>query len=198
MRQQATRELYTYWNAIRRQRSAPDRAEIDPAAIRTVLTNTFMIEADREGRFPLRLSGSRLNALFATELKGASFLELWGGDRANVAAVLWTVMDGAAPIVAGVHAAPADRAPVDLELLLLPLRHQGRTHARILGAMAGAAHPEWLGLLPVERLRLRSLRIMSANDARVDLPLVPRTPGAPERRVTQRGHLRVLSGGLDR
>lgn len=197
MRQQATRELYSYWNSLRRQRAAPDRAEIDPAAIRSILSDTFMIEADRDGQFPIRLSGARLNALWVQELKGLSFLDLWGEDRANVAAVLWTVMDGAVPVVAGVNAAPYGRSPLDLELLLLPLRHHGRTHARILGAMASGRHLDWMGLLPVERLELRSLRIMSATEARVELPLMGPPPGLRDRRFSQRGHLRVLPGGLD-
>ena len=197
MRQQATRELYTYWNAIRRQRAAPERAEIDPAAIRAILSDTFMIEVDEACEFPLRLSGGRLNALWLKEMKGRSFLDLWGDDRANVAAVLWTVMDGAVPVVAGVCAAPEGHAPAELELLLLPLRHNGRTHARILGALACSSHPDWLGLIPVERFELRSLRIMSANEARIDLPIVRRTASAPERRMVLRPRLRLLHGGLD-
>ncbi len=148
MRQKATRELFAYWNALRRERAAPDRAEIDPAAIRGILSDAFMIEADREGGFPLRLTGARLNALWLTETKGRSFVDLWGEDGASVAAAIWTVMDGAVPVVMGATAAPADRPALDLELLLLPLRHYGRTHARILGAVAYANHPDWLGLIP--------------------------------------------------
>lgn len=198
MRQQATRELYSYWNSIRRERAAPDRAEIDPAAIRAILSDTFMIEVDGDDAFPLRLSGTRLNALWLKEMKGRSFLDLWGEDRANVAAVLWTVMDGAVPVVAGVSAAPSDHRAIDLELLLLPLRHHGRTHARILGALACAAQPDWFGLIPVERFELRSLRVMSAADSRVDLPVIRRMSGAPERRLGSRPRLRLLNGGLDR
>ena len=194
MRQQATRELYAYWNSIRRERAAPDRADIDPAAIRRILSDTFIIEADASGEFPLRLSGGRLNALWLDETKGRSFPQLWGEDRASVTAVLWTVMDGAAPVVMGAWAAPHDRAPVELEVLLLPLRHHGRTHARILGAVAAANHPDWLGLIPVDRLVLRSMRIMSASDARVDLPIV-RPSSAPQRRAS-RANLRLVPGGL--
>ena len=194
MRQQATRELYAYWNAIRRERAAPDRADIDPAAIRRILSDTFIIEADGEGQFPLRLTGGRLNGLWLDETKGRSFPGLWGDDCASVTAVLWTVMDGAVPVVMGAWAAPQDRPPVELEVLLLPLRHQGRTHARILGAIAAANHPDWMGLIPVERLALRSLRIMSASDSRVDLPIM-RPASAPQRRAS-RASLRLLPGGL--
>lgn len=194
MRQQATRQLFAYWNAIRRERAAPDRAEIDPAAIRSILSDTFMIEADGDMSFALRLSGTRLNALWLSEMKGRSFVDLWGEDAPSVAAVLWTVMDGAVPVVVGAGAAPRDRDPANLEILLLPLRHQGRTHARILGAIACANHPDWLGLIPVERLALRSMRIMSASDARVDLPIV-RGPAATFGRRQGQANLRLLQGG---
>ena len=194
MRQQATRQLYAYWNAIRRERAAPDRAEIDPAAIRSILSDTFMIEADGDMSFRLRLSGSRLNALWLSEMKGQSFVGLWGQDAQSVAAMMWTVMDGAVPVVVGAAAAPKDREPAQLEFLLLPLRHQGRTHARILGAIACANHPDWLGLIPVERLVLRTMRIMSASDARVDLPILRGTAATYGRRSGQ-ATLRLLQGG---
>lgn len=196
MRQQATRELYSYWNGLRRQRAAPDRAEIDPSAIRSILSDTFMIESDRDGLFPLRLSGARINALWARDLKGRSFLDLWGSDRANVAAVLLTVMDGACPIVAGAQTALAGRPPIDLELLLLPLRHHGRTHARILGSLAAANRPEWVGILPIERLEIRSLRILSSARPPTDMPLMPRTSGASDRRKRMQPSLRLIEGGL--
>ena len=196
MRQQATRELYSYWNGLRRQRAAPDRAEIDPSAIRAVLSDTFMIEADRDGLFPLRLSGARINALWARALKGRSFLDLWGPDHANVAAVLLTVMDGACPVVAGAQSVLAGRAPIDLELLLLPLRHHGRTHARVLGSLAAAHRPEWVGLLPIERLELRSLRILSSARQSSDLPLMPRPASAMDRRRRVQPSLRLIEGGL--
>lgn len=196
MRQQATRELYAYWNGLRRQRAAPDRADIDPAAIRSILSDTFMIEADRDSLFPLRLSGARVNALWARDLKGRSFLDLWGEDSANVAAVLRTVMDGACPVVAGAQTRLASRAPVDVELLLLPLRHHGRTHARVLGSLVTGDIPEWIGLIPIERLELRSLRILAGVQPAVDLPLMHRQPGGIDRRARATPTFRLIQGGL--
>lgn len=173
MRQQATRELYSYWNGLRRQRAAPDRAEIDPAAIRSVLSDTFMIEADRDALYPLRLSGARVNALWARDLKGRSFLDLWGDDRTCL----------------------AGRPPVDLEMLLLPLRHHGRTHARVLGSLSAAQNPEWVGLIPIERVELRSLRIISSGRAPVELPVASRSSQAIDRRMKIRPQFRLIQGG---
>ena len=161
MKHEATRELFNYWNGLRGERSAPERSDIDPAAIRNVLADTFMLDVDVSGRFPVRLAGTRVNGLFDADQKGRSFLDVWRAEeRRNVAAVLLTVADGACPVVAGGSAAPRGCAEGRFELLFLPLRHFGKTHARILGIVTPAAQPFWLGLLPVGPFALRSLRII--------------------------------------
>lgn len=163
MRHPASRRLYEYWNELRGQRAAPERDAIDPAAIAGVLSDTFVLEVDDALAFPFRLSGARTNALFERQLKGRSFVELWSPqDQVAVRAMLFTVLDGACPIVAGALAAAAHPPAVDLELLLLPLRHGGKTHARLLGCLSPARHPAWFGLMPAERLDLVSMRVVQA------------------------------------
>jgi hypothetical protein len=78
----ATIELYAYWNRLRGARSAPERNDVDPGAIRGVLADTFVLDFDDRRGFPFRIAGSRANALFVKELRGLSFLELWrSADR---------------------------------------------------------------------------------------------------------------------
>lgn len=159
MRQAGTRELFDYWNRLRGERGAPERCEIDLAAIRGLLHDIFMLDVDPGRHFPFVMSGSRVNALFCGEQKGRSFLDLWPPREVhNIAAVLLTVVDAACPVIAYADAWPEGYAKADLEILFLPLRHNGHAQARILGLMAAAAKPTWLGLLPVEQLALRSLR----------------------------------------
>ena len=180
MKHEGTRELFAYWNKLRGERAAPERSEIDPAAIRNILADTFMLDVDLSQRFPFRLAGTRVNGLFDAEQKGRSFLDLWHAEeRRNVAAVLLTVADGACPVVAGSKAAPSGHADCAFELLFQPLRHFGKTHSRILGMITLPAQPPWLGLLPVEPMALRSLRIV--EDARAALALQPEriAVGAP-------------------
>ena len=161
MKHEATRELFAYWDALRGERRAPERSDIDPAAIRNVLADTFMLDVDVAGAFPIRLAGTRVNGLFDADQKGRAFLDLWRAEeRRNVAAVLLAVADGVCPVVAGGSAAPRGCAEERFELLFLPLRHFGKTHARILGMVTPAAQPLWLGLLPVGPLALRSLRVI--------------------------------------
>lgn len=162
MREHVTRELFAYWSRLKGARAAPDRSDIDPSEIRQVLADTFIIEVDDRHLFPVRLCGSRLNALWRREQKGLSFLDLWREeDRRGVAAAMLTVIDGVTPIIAGVRAAAEQTHVLELELLLLPLRHFGKTHSRMLGSLAPSHHPDWLGEKSAGPLELVSLRVMT-------------------------------------
>lgn len=166
MRQQVTKELFAYWRRLKGARAAPDRADIDPGAIRQILADTFIIEVDEARMFPIRLCGTRLNALWMAERKGVSFLDLWRDpDRRSIAAALLTVIDGVTPIVAGARANVAGVAPLELELLLLPLRHFGKTHSRVLGSLAPVYQPDWIGARSAGALELLSLRVMGEENA---------------------------------
>lgn len=196
MKQAATRELYGYWARLRGSRSAPERADIDPAAIRSVLSDTFILEADchaPEPGFPVRLSGTRLNALFLDELKSRPFVSMWASDaQSSVRRLLAAVLDYAEPVVAGVRTGPSGHRPIDLEMILLPLRHQGRTHARVLGSIAPIEIPSWLGLLPVQPLTLSSMRLLGDETLGKGETLEQSTSAPPPRRY---GNLVVHQGG---
>jgi hypothetical protein len=174
MRQSVNKHLYEYWHRLKGARSAPERSEIDPAEIRDVLADSFIIEVDAAGDFPIRLCGTRFNALWLAEQKGASFLGLFDADdRLTLASVLMTVIDGVAPVVAGVEASAGPlQETLELELLLLPLRHFGKTHARVLGALAPSRRPRWFGLAPAHPLRLKSFRVIAPGESRRH-PLAP-------------------------
>jgi hypothetical protein len=193
MRQAATRELFAYWDRLRKGRAAPERADIDPAAIRNVLADTFLLEVDSHCTFPIRLSGTRLNALWLCEQRGRSFLDLWAQEeRRGVMALVLTVLDGANPVIAGVSVAPDGREAMNMELLLLPLRHNGKTHARILGCIAPVVHEPWFGLIAAEKLVLHSMRVMGGEVGETPLPTSPGNIPLP---LGRRGHLTVYAGG---
>ena len=194
MRHDATRDLFRYWNEVREPRASPERDEIDPGEIRHVLADTFILEARRDGTFPLRLSGTRVDALWLSNLRDHCFLDLWGDDRHAIAAALWTVMDGTSPVVLGAKAKPRGRPEVSAEGLLLPLRHHGRTHSLILGAFSIARSAPWIGLMPIERLRLISLRVIMSDEA-VSLPVMQGNPAPIEANPQKHGHLTVYAGG---
>ncbi|KAA2242196.1 PAS domain-containing protein [Salinarimonas soli] len=161
MKHASTRMIFSYWDALRGERAAPDRGEIEPGEIRHVLADTFILEigADRTAEF--RLAGTRLCALFGRELKGARFVDLWPehagpGIRRHVG----TVIDETAGLVIGLLGTTESGDTVDLEMVLLPLRHRGKPHARVLGALSPATIPAWLGFSPVTSLATVSLRVI--------------------------------------
>jgi hypothetical protein len=173
MRQQISKDLFAYWSELKGARSAPDRADIDPVAIRHLLADTFIVEIDADRRFPLRLCGTRIDALWLSEKKGQPFVDVWRPeDRRGVAAALLAVVDGVTPIVAGVKTHAAGYAALELELLLLPLRHFGKTHSRVLGALSPVYQPEWLGQLQAGPLEMISMRIIDAAP-RASSPISP-------------------------
>ena len=135
MKHPANRELFEYWNERRGTRLAPDRADIDPAAIRKVLGDTFVLEANGIENHLFRLAGTRLCALFGRELKTESFIKLWQrSGQTAIRELVAVVTEEKVGIVASATGATSDDtlAPVQLELLLLPLAYQSRAEARVL------------------------------------------------------------------
>jgi hypothetical protein len=196
MRQPGSHELFDYWNALRENRAAPERTDLDPAAMRHVLMDTFILEVDAANEYPFCLTGTRLNALFNAELKGRSFLSLWrDAQRLEIAAMLQIVTDDMSAVVGGAETSPPGYDLMQFELLLLPLRHNGKTHSRLLGRIAPAKPPVWLGLIPVPALDLKSMRVLdaadSANAMQARSTSFSRPPGQPFER---RGTLRIYSG----
>ncbi len=164
MKLAATMELYTYWNQLRGRRSAPERNALDPGAIRGVLADTFVLDFDNGRGFPFRIAGSRANALFLKELRGLSFLDLWrDADREEVESVLHCVADEAQAFLIGAEAGPPGLDAVGVEIVLLPLRHHGLTHSRVLGGLAPRAAPAWSGLIGAGSIALTSLRALNSS-----------------------------------
>jgi hypothetical protein len=182
-------ELFAYWNALRGARGAPERNDIEPGAIRGVLADTFILEFCANAGFPFRVVGSRTNAMFGRELRGEPFVGLWAPDDAReVGRVIESAADGAQPFLIAARGAPQGAAALDLEVLALPLRHHGATHARVLGCFAPCANAPWFGLLPMPPLSIVSLRAL--NPAPTQGFAAPR-PAAVE--FQRRGHLFVYS-----
>ena len=86
MKHTSTRLIFDHWNRQRGARSAPTRSEIEPAAIRHALGDTFMLAADFIDGIRFRLAGTRVCALFGREIKGERFHALWSeASRAQIA-----------------------------------------------------------------------------------------------------------------
>ncbi len=171
MKHAASRELYAYWEQRRGQRPAPERADIEPGAIRQVLSDTFILGIEDRSRYSFRLAGTRVCALFGRELKGESFLELWAvASWPIITSLLAIIADECVGTVAGVTACGGKEGPLDLELLLLPLSASRPSFARAIGVLAPLKTPQWLGASPIGALTLGSRRHLGVATAGRLLP----------------------------
>ena len=187
MKHPASRELFAYWEERRGKRSAPERADIEPGAIRKVLSDAFILAIDGGAGHPFRLAGTRVCALFGRELKGDPFIGLWAGASQPVVSNLLAILnDERVGTIAGVTAQNAEGEPIDLELLLLPLSASRPSLARTIGILAPLKEPQWLGSSPIGALTLGSRRHIGVS---VETRLLPRFM-AP-----RRSHLVVYEGG---
>jgi hypothetical protein len=188
----SSRSLYAYWNERRGARPAPDRGEIEPGAIRTALGDSFILGREAAGVPTFRLAGTRVCSLLGRELKGETFEGLWNeSDRAALRDLLAIVGNEIAGIVAGVTGTTAEGHSVDLELLLLPLRHRGTSQARQIGVLAPLSAPFWIGASPLAGLVLKSHRHIG--------PALETVPTTPFMAATESGRIRhgllVYDGG---
>ena len=69
MKQHGSIELFQYWDRLRDNRQAPKRTDIEPADIKSLLADTFILEKDGRGEAVFRLAGTRLCAVFGRALE---------------------------------------------------------------------------------------------------------------------------------
>lgn len=161
MKHPATRMLFSYWDNLRGERAAPERGEIEPGRIRHILADTFVLELDAEREAHFRLAGTRMCALFGRELRDDAFVGLWPERaRHDMRRHLDVVVDETAGIVCGLVGTTDADDVIDLELVVLPLRHPGRTNARALGCLSASAVPAWIGFRRLVTIETMSMRVI--------------------------------------
>ena len=200
MKHKASRDLYAYWNTLRGTRLAPERSEIDPGSIRGALGDTIMLARERGQEASFRLAGTRVCALFCRELKNNAFQPLFDSvSRRELDQLLDHVAEDSVGFVASLSASVVDRPPVQLELVLLPLFQRGASDGRLIGVLAPASPPSWLGVQPVQSLRLNTWRHVGPQldeavvPRYVDLPAELAGPNFPPSPPAYRG-LKVFTG----
>ncbi|WP_203423188.1 PAS domain-containing protein [Sinorhizobium sp. BG8] len=203
MRTRVATQIYEYWNRLRGDRELPDRKDIEPADVRGILPDLFILE--QAGRFAprFRLAGTRLCANFGRELRGIGFPDLWSAESVNrTARITENVMRCRTPAVMQVSAYGQSASGTEAEVVLLPLSSQGGACDRVLGAFAPIQPIDPLAV-PFRYMTLSELGVIDPSQQNAflrDRPSIPvpqsvfavRGLGDTFRRVL---HLRVFEGG---
>ena len=207
MKLDGTIALFQYWNRLRAGRAAPKRTEIEPADIKTLLADTFILEKDTRGEAVFRLAGTRLCASYGRELKGFAFASLWKEkDQRMVARLSLSAFATKSVVVIAYNGFSRNGRSNEFELVLLPL-DGGIENPRCLGAATPCERPFWLGADPIVEAQIESVRVVDpdrepiflANRPAIAVPaLAPTqqalTTGGSGRRIR---HLVVLEGGRE-
>ena len=134
-------------------------------------------------------SSSRSSGAFPFSSFGATPI------AASSNSVLHCIADEAQAFLIGAEARPPGLGAVDIEIILLPLRHHGLTHSRILGGLAVHAAPAWMGLMGAGPIALASLRALDSSAREALAPEGETPPGFSLRNPPRRfKHLFVYSG----
>ncbi len=168
MQRESTKILFNYWNEIRGSRSAPERKDVEPTKIRQALGNTFILESREnldDGEFAFRLAGSHLCSAYCRELKARSFSKLWHKrDRDAINTLIKAVTEDHAVALVTFEGTSSSANKMTFETILLPLRHNGSSSNRILGAMSAMDEPYWFGAQPIVEQRITGLRLIWPDD----------------------------------
>jgi len=199
MRHKTTQTVFDYFNRIRGGKPAPLRADIDPAELKTVLPDVFILEMGRNGSPVFRLAGTHICTILGRELRGENFANLWHDtNRHKMKLAAEAVIAHQAPLTVDIRSAGDDERDGELEMLLMPLSSRPGLRDRLFGSLADLSHPPLLSekarLLWAERLTFVSAaeRLAVPADIARNEPLSVATL---RNRIDRVLHLRVLDGG---
>jgi hypothetical protein len=134
--------LVGYWSRLRKGREVPAQGDIDPRAIKRLLSYVFVLDCENPARPLYRLAGTALCERFGFELKGTSFLAHWEAQSGlSLASLLRQALKAGQPLCLSSIAATADNGMVELETILTPVSFNGGAPTRFFGMVQMLSDP---------------------------------------------------------
>ncbi|HEY1613652.1 MAG TPA: PAS domain-containing protein [Rhizomicrobium sp.] len=186
--------LVGYWSRLRRGRQTPDQADIDPRAIKRMLSHVFILDARDAARPAYRLAGTTLCDRFGLELRGMSFFAHWeAGARGTVQSLLQQSLAARQPVSIASIGVTSECAMVEMETVLAPLTFGAGAPTRFLGMVQWMGDIGALAARPVSYQRLVGSQMIREDDA-ASFPLDPPPPTAfdPIQATAKTPHLRLV------
>lgn len=141
----AQREIISHWYNVKGNRTVPDKADIDPGALKAHLASISIVEVDYRGEARFRIAGSGLRRILGGEMRGSLLCELEREKAEMWSLGLMAAIDRAEP-VGGIISRSKDRHA----WLRLPLGGAGMTSLvlchDVLMAHEAAKEPVGYGL----------------------------------------------------
>ena len=178
--------LVGYWSRLRRGRGVPDQGEIDPRAIKRLLSYVFILDCENPVRPVYRLAGTGLCERFGYELKGTSFLAHWEAQSGlSLASLLSQALKASQPLCLTSIAATADNGMAEMESVLTPVSLNGGTPTRFFGLVQVLSDPKPLLGRHIAYQRLIGSQLVQEGES---LPHYDQTLPPPPPPVQLRGH----------
>ncbi|HWD28677.1 MAG TPA: PAS domain-containing protein [Rhizomicrobium sp.] len=192
--------LVGYWSRLRKGRAVPDQTDIDPRAIKRMLSQVFILDVENPQRPIYRLAGTALCQRFGFELKGTGFLAHWEAQSSlALASLLRQALKLRQPVCLTSIGASADCGMVELETVLCPVSFNGEEPTRFIGLIQILSDQTQLGGKPIAFQRLAASQLVREDEPLPSFDNLPpppppsMPPGPPSLRHHPRApHLRLV------
>jgi hypothetical protein len=185
--------LVGYWSRLRRGRDVPDQTDIDPRAIKRMLSQVFILEASDPSRTAFRLAGTWLCDRFGFELRSTSFLGTWEAHSRNpLISLMRQSFATRQPICISSIGSTTDSAMVEIEMVLAPLTFGPGAPTRFIGMMQFLGDSGSLAGKPIAFQRLVGSVLVNEDDPVSTLPPPSNPPGDYGRSHPKAPHLRLV------
>jgi hypothetical protein len=189
--------LVGYWSRLRKGRDVPDQTDIDPRAIKRMLSYVFILDVADMAKPMYRLAGTALCDRFGIELKGTNFLSHWESQsRVALTTLLRQALNTRQPICLSSIAANAEHGMVELETVLAPVSFGPGQATRFIGLVQVLSDPTPLAGKPIAFERLVGSQLVREDEplTTFDVPPPPMPPMMPAdlRSHPRAPHLRLV------
>ncbi len=187
--------LVGYWSRLRKGRALPDQTDIDPRAIKRILSHVFILEASAPSQPIYRLAGTSVCERFGAELKGTSFFEHWEGEsRAALSALLRQSLMTRQPVCITAVGSTMDCAMAELETVLAPVTFGDTAPTRFIGMVQMLGDLAQLRGKPVSYERLVGAEMIRESEPlrQSDIPPPPSLPPGDVHGHARAPHLRLV------
>lgn len=133
----ALRQVEAYWEGLRNGRFLPERGDVDPRGMQSVLEYAFVLERIAPGVARFRLAGMHLNELMGMEVRGMPLTAMFTpASRKSLSEALESVFE--TPQVTTITLKgerTIGRGPLEAQMLLCPLKSDLGDVNRVLGCL---------------------------------------------------------------